>query len=1249
MAATWGTCYIQKWRPTRHNLGCDSFGIAPEGHFSGISNPCDVIQLPSRRFSDLWRLIRLMTWGVLAVLAVGFLSSARAEEDKPAPVAVEEPKAAPATDEASKPVGPAVAEEKPDTTAIVEEPQPKPDASPPVYIFLNSPAELEELWKKLKQPDFILMTGEELRKRTEGPPEGAAVPPAIRGQSVVVRSVAIRGEVVGEMANLSLHLVVATPTPGPTWVALRLDHQTVTRAIESDRPLPLRVIPGGGWEVELSGRGSHQVRVDLKVRLRSTTEGRSLELGIPEAPSTQVELDVDQVVSDAQAGPVEPVNREPIRGGKGTRLASHLSPRSRLDLSWRVEAEPGAQLSPLLSIQGDIAIDVDPGAFRARSSWAIKSVRGAMRNLELHLDPDDEVLEVTLDGQSIPAGIERDGAERRLSIPLTEPLRPGSTKRLSMTTQRKLPPQASARLSFHGFPLSNAKEQFGAIGIAQSGNLVISPTVGRGLRRIDPRTELTDDLRTRPGTFLAYQFVDQPFDLELRIEPSPPLVDIDARTTITLGAGQAKIDTWLGVETANGRLFDLNVVLPRGLELESVGPSEIVESWQLSPLRDEGRTVTARLTFRAQEGNSFALHLVGRQVIDPSRPVALALFQPRESSLGGGRIAVLTERNLTVDVAERTVATARAEAFRSARHEPPADWPWPAERSRSNNPALWLRYDGTPANLPLHMVVHPRAVTHETNLNIQVGRRGVDGRQETEFAVHFGTLEYVDVDVPPDLVNRWEVENGDVASRTDLGPTTRGGRRFRLKFAEEVTDRAKLAFRFRRPLAAELESNRGAEVDVSWLRFPLGETVPVRARVVSDSGIKTEMTLDGWQRAAGDDPIATGGTQPLQYRLMSSKAEADTPPLRLTATALTLTPLPSLIATRLWLRTVVGPENDLRTTAWFWVDAHESTFSVALPNEAVLSRVRIGGVPVERREQLPKSTGYRFRFPSQAGPGPLLVTLEYLLPASAVRSSWTPPRLLNGIVQQTRWEVVVPSTREILGVPSGWTDENQWYWDRFVWRRRPWKSTEDLASWASGSTSRTRGASGWDEDGRGDYHAYLFEHPGQPPELPLLVATRGSMVAFCSGPVLALGVFVFVYRRVRFRLIWSVLLALGLAVAASAQPSLTLQVVQCSMVGVVFTLLAAVLQRIVDRPRRGATAIFGEPSPMGTSSSLGSSVSQTGGVGSDDSTAIRVRQISTMDHPIAVSQPSSDLASGRGGSRNLGQPIEPHPSGKSGP
>ncbi len=107
------------------------------------------------------------------------------------------PAPAPATDEASKPVAPAVAEEKPDSTANVEETAAEAlsrTRHPRVYIFLNSPAELEELWKKLKQPDFILMTGEELRSEPKAP-ERTAVPSATRDQSVVVRSVAIRGQV----------------------------------------------------------------------------------------------------------------------------------------------------------------------------------------------------------------------------------------------------------------------------------------------------------------------------------------------------------------------------------------------------------------------------------------------------------------------------------------------------------------------------------------------------------------------------------------------------------------------------------------------------------------------------------------------------------------------------------------------------------------------------------------------------------------------------------------------------------------------------------------------------------------------------------------------------------------------------------------------------------------------------------------------------------------------------------------------
>src|SRR5262249_14891258 len=156
---------------------------------------------------------------------------------------------------------------------------------------------------------------------------------------------------------------------------------------------------------------------------------------------------------------------------------------------------------------------------------------------------------------------------------------------------------------------------------------------------------------------------------------------------------------------------------------------------------------------------------------------------------------------------------------------------------------------------------------------------------------------------------------------------------------------------------------------------------------------------------------------------------------------------------------------------------------------------------------------------------------------------------------------------EVVGVPAGWTDENRWYWDQYAWKRRPWRSSSELALWSGGSAATPRAQAIWDDDGRTDSHRYLFERAGEPTELRLLTASRGGLVALCSGPVLGLGVLMIVYRRPRFRLLWVAVLGLLVAVAAALQPSLTLQLAQSAALGLAFTVLAALLQRVVERPR----------------------------------------------------------------------------------
>ncbi|WP_422925377.1 hypothetical protein [Singulisphaera sp. PoT] len=1104
-----------------------------------------------------------------------------------------------------------------------------PAEQPPVNILLKSPADFGEFLKSLQRPDFILMSGEELKNRLERAREGGKPSDP---WAVVIRSVAVRGEVVADLANLSLELNAVLSSPDAAWVPIRLDNLTVIEAREGSKVLPLKVAQGGGWQVELRGAGEHKLQVDLKVRLRSSTEGQHLDLAIPEAASTEVRFDVDQVLKDATATSSESLELTPIREGNGTRVSAHLSPRSRLDVSWRVESDPAAQLPPLLTMQGEIAIDLDPGSFRTRSSWVVRSVRGASRSLEFRLDPDDEVLELSLDGQPVPAGLERVENGTRLTIQLTEPLRPGPTKRLVMATRRNLSLQSAERITFGGFSLANAKEQNGAIGIAQGGNLFISGTTGRGLRQIDPRTGLPDDLRTRPSTVLAYQFVDQPFELTLRVDASPPLVRTDARTNVKLDAGQARVDTWLKYEAANGRLFDLHVRLPRGLELESVGPKEMVESSQLIPDAEGSRMLTIRLASRPQERSSIEIHVTGHQAIDASKPVDIALFQPRESASGGGRVAVVAERNLTVDLVDDEASNVPLASFRPARQEIPIDWPLSQGEPLRVSPALWLNYDGNPAAMPLKIAVHPRSVSATTNLFVDVSRRGIETRQETECSVQFGTLDHLDIEIPHALVRRWELESDDVASPIDLGMNSSGGRLVRLKFAEPVTDKVMLVFRFRLPRSLPLSSGKPVDLLLDWLRIRSSNT-NVRMTAMPESGIRLQSRSVEWSPVEDEDPALEDGPA-LSARLSLATTDVDgtRDPMVMSASALTLTTLPNVVAHHLWLRTIRGLDQELRTTARYRLETQSSNVSIALPNKSVLIQARVGGETISQIEQLPQASSYRFQLPERFRNGPIAFEVEYVSPRpEGTQATWQPPQLLDGgIVQQTFWEIRLPSSHALVGVPEGWTDENHWYWDRYVWKRKPWVSAATLASWIGITSPTSKSTEDLVEDGREGYHNYMFGRPGAPSEFRPLIFSRAGLVGLWSGSALAIGVIV-LYLGSWLRIVVLAILALGLSICLALLPSATILALQSAAIGFVFTLVAAVMKRQIERPRPLASTLFGEPAPPSATSALpGSSIRSMGVVGSDESTAIRVRPASTVDHLPNVASISSEASSGSG-------------------
>ncbi|MFO0910252.1 MAG: hypothetical protein U0794_18230 [Isosphaeraceae bacterium] len=1115
-------------------------------------------------------------------------------------------------------------------------PNPAPDrasTAPPINVFLNAPADLDSIWKSLKQPDFVILSGSEYGRLRDSM-RGNESPPT--PWAAVVEVVTIRGVVRDDLARLEIDLQIHLASEATAWASIRLDHLPLVSVREGNRDVAIRTGDGGSRLAELTGRGRHQLRVQTVVPVRQAAEGRRIDLTIPEAASTRFELDVPHRVSGAQCGVGEPLSAVALKDSGLSRIAADISPRSALGITWRIDDDVVMSLPPLLVAQGEIAIDVEPGTFRTRSSWSIRSNRGIARSLQFSIDARDEVLELELDGQPPPAGMERVEGLTRLTIPLTEPLAPGEERHVVLSTRRPIATGAEARFSFTGFPLTNARDQAGAIGISYGEGLWVSATGSRGVRQIDPRTDLPSDLRARPSTALAYQFTEQPFQLELSVEPSPPQIRSESRHTLFVEPALVRCDTWLDYQPTRGRVYELLIAVPPSFEIESIGPEELVGSWQATPAPTATigtpeiaglQLLSVRLLPRLQEGGRFSLHLNGRQPYLTGRDLNVGLPRPVGTIGGGGRVVVVSDPSLTVELNEPADGSG---VFRSTTQGAPADWPWPAARPAPSRPILGLRYFQAPSALPLKIASHPRTLLQETKLALRIDPRRIDVTQESEVTVRFGSTDYLDVEIPSALVGRWEIESSGVTTRTEQSTTATGSRIYRIGLSAELEREARLRFHYDLPLPRPLEAGGTLEAEVPWIRLAdeSRKLAPARLQCEVDPALSAELVGPGWsidEDRDGNGPNATPVGSRTSTSIRATQASTELP-LRLKLTGMNLVSLPRQVVPRLAIQSTQAPEGTLRTWVWLQVESSRSSLGFQLPAEAEVERVRVNGEPVGLVER-DGNTGYRIELPTPAsGSGRTTVQLEYLQRKPGQATLWEPPNFgSETVVQETIWEVRLPWTRALVGVPPGWADANEWYWDWYVWKRRPRAGLRDLPSWVEGPpatqpTSRDTFSS--------DYHSYAFGRPGEPRTLSATIWPRAWLVVVASGAALLLGGLVILVWRPTAVLGWASLAVTAVLASSIWHPSVVFLAFQSSFVGLALTALLGGIEHVVERRRIVFPQMEASGQGVGSGAS-GSTVNHVVGVSADDSTAIRTRPvaISTLDYVPSIGVPSSPIES----------------------
>jgi hypothetical protein len=981
------------------------------------------------------------------------------------------------------------------------------------------------------------------------------------------------------------------------------------------------------WQVELAGHGRHRVEVELRVPVTAKPARKALTLAIPEAASTSLELDFPGHESDIVIGTNELFGTQDLPGGKGTRLTAHLRPRSRIDVSWTSEADSGGPNAPLLTAQGEIAVEIDPEQMRTRSSWAIGCVRGMTRTLEIRVDDQDEVTEVRLDDRGPEAGIAGLRVAGRLSIPLGDPLRPGAQRRLVLKTRRSFAKVATGRMVLGGFPVINAREQYGFIGITQGPNLWISPARSQGLRQIEP-SKLPSELRARPSTSLAFEFLDQPFLLHLDVAAAPPVVRAQSRSLLRIDPDRARSETTLELQWVGAPLFAVELGLGPGLQLVAVGPPEVVEGFSVTPDspregradpdRPAARRLRIRLTPTARDQNKVTLLLEGQQRIPRDGPVELGLFAPEQPTSVRAAFSLVGDRSLALELDDDSGRITRSSDPSAPVRAPSLERLAGPARAELSPAPLELVSSGNPRSLPIRITRHARSLAQETVLSAQVSRRSVDLVQRTTFSVRHGTLESLEVRVPAAMADRWELDR-EIINREELSRQPDGAKSYRLVFDRPVLDRATLRFRCRLPIAPQLDPAIPRDVAVPGISFPEVPAGPIRVELAIGPEIVFQGQGPGWIPSPDDAQAErTGEAVVLAF---SEGPDRQGRPFAFKALALESVVLPSLVVPRLLIKTVQGEET-IRSRAWYWVETHGRVFTFALPQSARWLAARVDGRVAEQVDFDPKRSGYVLHFPADTGSRPVLVELEYQLSGRDAGPPWQAPRLLDGgLVLETLWEVRLPFEMTLVGVPRGWSDENEWYWDGNLWKRRPGKHGAALTDWLLGTMAPPAALGDLDETSPDDAHRFLFSRTGPPAALAVLVVPRAWTVVTCSGAALIVGFFT-IFSRIRFRTVWAVLAGLALLTAVLVQPSAMFLAAQSAFIGVTLTLLGLVIQRLHDwmkspvRPGREP----GAPAPQTVTDS---SLNRSEGVGSDDSTAIRVRVPSTIDFvPAPVAGPA---------------------------
>ncbi|MDX1962449.1 MAG: hypothetical protein SFX18_04805 [Pirellulales bacterium] len=883
----------------------------------------------------------------------------------------------------------------------------------------------------------------------------------------------------------------------------------------------------------------HRLTARLLLPLTGSGPERRLEFNLPLAGATSLKLLVPAPVVTVleSSGTPDP---EITQTAENQSQIEVLGLKGEYVLAWRELAANANQMLPQIEATGAQLIRIDGRTISTAARLILRGYGAEFERVRVKLPPKSILTSGSGKGYAVStvAGTNGEIVEVLFDVKTLGPIE------VRLQTERILDVNnPNENLDVAGFQVQEAlpHRQGGQIAVSVVGDWRLTWDKQSRVRPIAAFGELTNS-----RDFSAiWEYVGQPYELELRVAPRRTVLAVDAAHQLRLREREALLETTLKYNIRGARAGAVSVDL-RGWNLEEVSPIDLVNS---AAIETEGSGLV-QIPLAAPALGNFELKLKARRNdIRPERQNAIPLPVVVADIPGNLTLEVTAAENLELE----PVPGQHQQLSQLLNTELPV------------NPGAisWnYRLEGQPALFSARLLNRPKIVQGVNLAECRLSPTELFVRQDLEFHVPEAPIAQLQVAAPESLLRQttlaWELDGLPVKPSgppawdapgkrwvwTFSLPQPRGGvipltvsYRALQNFTRQAT--AKLQFALFVPIADQhsrqevsLQAAPGLRLgtetlNADWKVLPLGE------------------------RADGT-----------AIRLV-----ADQPRTDLSVTVQTTSaPRAGWSIERGWVQTWIS-ENERQERAVYQLRGWALPEKILLPSGASGSDAQVLwngaalAVELSGDSELRLPTTLPFSLGTESGLAAPLQQLEiryrYTTPPGLWSLEFQAPRLVPGAWhQQLYWQILVPPRWHLINDPANWQPEAHWNWQGGYWGRSPTLTQTELENWSGAVTENPLPAS---------VNSYLFSGIGELDHARAWFAPRwlltwvGGLVGFGLG--VALWRFAILRHPLSLIVGGLVLVSLGMA-----WPEPLILGGQTLLVGLPLLLIAGLLRRILGAP-----------------------------------------------------------------------------------